>query len=204
MACVRHCDSFQQCETGRDAKQRLVAPLLSWSTCQSPSTTAVWLPLLLETSWKKACKPHSMRWSHAHPTWNLGDGDETFYIVKFWDILYIYIYICSVNLWIWEFDVIPIDKDILFSSFPWTLAATPLPRWVAGLQWWNSWPKFVPVELARLLFATTGGKLSLGELAVSKIPEDEDLLNVATWEVACLTCWVKKCLKLKLRKAYCK
>ena len=68
--------------------------------------------------------------------------------------------------------------------------------WAAVVQGCNSWlPKLVAVELVRLLFATTGGKLSLGELAVAKIPEDEDLLNIATWEAACLTCWMKKCLK---------
>ena len=67
--------------------------------------------------------------------------------------------------------------------------------WAAVVQRCNSWlPKLVAVELVRLLFATTGGKLSLGELAVAKIPEDEDLLNIATWEAACLT-WMKKCLK---------
>lgn len=78
-----------------------------------------------------ACKPHSMRWSHAHPTWT------------FWSLPF-------VGRWLRRH-----FRD-------------------------------------ELLLATTGnGGLHLGELPVSEIPEDEDLLNVATWEEKGTKQWCK-------------
>lgn len=105
-----------------------IMPVHFFSFTQAETPNNVW--------WKRfcpdppACKPHSMRWSHAHPTW-------TFYSLPF------------------------------------------LGRWLR---------RHFRDEL---LFATTGGKLSLGELAVAKIPEDEDLLNIATWEEKGTKQWCK-------------
>ena len=140
----------------------------------------------------KACKPHSMRWSHAHPTWNLASSKSGALatLASYW--------ICkSFFLQQFQGPDSPASEDFLVSTFRRSLASTSLQGWVPGLQRGCTWLHYVLcwqhldticLHHPRLLLATTGnGGLHLGELPVSEIPEDEDLLNVATWEATC--CW---------------
>eukprot|EP00438_Fugacium_kawagutii_P015915 Skav217896 [mRNA] locus=scaffold795:17569:20668:+ [translate_table: standard] len=108
-----------------------------------------------------ACKPHMMRWSHAHPT----------SYQYFWDLH-------------WRtFWSLPFIGRWLRRHFRDEKLGRRQTREneLAGLQGF-----ICTCKLPRLLFATTGEGLQLGELPVSKIPEDEDLLNVATWEASWL------------------
>eukprot|EP00931_Biecheleriopsis_adriatica_P003124 TRINITY_DN10441_c0_g2_i1.p1 TRINITY_DN10441_c0_g2~~TRINITY_DN10441_c0_g2_i1.p1 ORF type:complete len:815 (-),score=163.36 TRINITY_DN10441_c0_g2_i1:23-2467(-) len=105
-----------------------VLPVHFFSFTQKETPTNIW--------WKRfcpdppACKAHSMRWSHAHPTW-------TFWSLPFYG------------------------------------------RWLRRHFRDETLP------------ATTDGSVSLGALRVSSIPEDEDVLNVATWEEKGRKQWCK-------------
>jgi len=105
-----------------------ILPVHFYSFTQADTPNNVW--------WQRycpdppACKHHTMRWSHAHPTW-------TFYSLPF------------------------------------------LGRWLRR--------HFRDEKLP----AVTDNAGELAALAVAKIPEDEDLLNVATWEEKGTKQWCK-------------
>ena len=119
----------------------------------------------------EACKHHTMRWSHAHPTWTRGGrgrleqeqqtqpASRTFYSLPFF------------GRWLRRHFRDETPSFLLQQVMPWH-----------SIRCSRSYMRKLP--------AVTDEAGELAALAVAKIPEDEDLLNVATWEVALLRVWL--------------